>query len=1168
MSSQLLRNRNSEPIKRSIISNIKDKRKSDVLIAAKSLDHEVQNVKNLKRLSIGSMDLLIDPELEFTINNNKYDINNDTIIATTTTTAATTATATTANCLEFESDEDNSIEITRTEYLHHDNSSSSLVLNNNLTNNDSHSISVDSDKNLNSQSAKDNKIISNRRLSGVGSLKRGSNNIYRNTRKPSSQFQTQDNNLTITNNNKESSASIATANQHIKNNLLWVPASQHPHVKPQNYLELVQDTLQNISLDSDIVQTVDSPDNLENVKDDDKQVHQGTLDADINKSLRRHSSIVKRPSILRRSYNGYENDNKEDVSTSNNNNNDNNDNNDNADNNNINHNTNRDSTINFENKRSVSLKDITEELTRISYSVGLTNNDAITLARTLSMTGSYTNPDLSDDSDSLQDLRSSLSGTNNENEFASNMLMKNGITIPNRSSLRRSKFNTYKIKGATPPGMADKSSALKYNLSGELLDRRKQLPFLYSNKKSNTNYTHNNNDNDTNRSIGEQHQYSNITESPGSISDLYDHYRHSSSDWDVSDTTSQLHDGESHESHTSQDTSLNSQETSNDSVLYRPSQGQQFISERFTDNTKEQIENERPWSWIDTESSSDNLQNFIKDRESIEIEGDKLDNDNHPDFINLKVVTKKKSSEKINHSKNRHLPIFNLNLYSERKEETSNITSNDKTNTSKQKNICDSNNHSISDLIDSSESLQNDTTVNTITTNSNNNIYPNKNDNIKKSLLNNNKDEIPETRKETLEEKFVKLFKRRHHSNKTTGSSSIKGFSSRSQTQEELRKKISKFRSRNKRDHVNNSSTNKNNPTNDNNINTITIEQTNREINTNFSVDDPIHRQITVSEQPKINVTLQSLSYDGKRANREKEKGERGLKIKEGIEEEEEKEKEEDITTLPALQPAVSVTSSKQTNSSPTSLQLENNTTTLTTITDNNGTHVVETVCELDGDESQELSNSELHIQENNITTYVDNNNNLLKNDAHNNNSSNESSADSIENGAPGVLPPRKLTFADVKRPERPNAPIQFTDSAFGFPLPMLTVSTVIMFDHRLGINVERAIYRLSHLKLSDPKRELRQQVLLSNFMYAYLNLVNHTLYMEQANANSIGNMPGDKSQMNTYGEHINQQRMVGSIDEKSGIEANTNASTGAYGNSYTTEHNESNESIIIPDIS
>ena len=47
----------------------RDKRKSEVLIAAQSLDNEIQSVKNLKRLSIGSLDLLFDPELEFRVNN-------------------------------------------------------------------------------------------------------------------------------------------------------------------------------------------------------------------------------------------------------------------------------------------------------------------------------------------------------------------------------------------------------------------------------------------------------------------------------------------------------------------------------------------------------------------------------------------------------------------------------------------------------------------------------------------------------------------------------------------------------------------------------------------------------------------------------------------------------------------------------------------------------------------------------------------------------------------------------------------------------------------------------------------------------------------------------------------------------------------------------------------
>lgn len=87
----------------------------------------------------------------------------------------------------------------------------------------------------------------------------------------------------------------------------------------------------------------------------------------------------------------------------------------------------------------------------------------------------------------------------------------------------------------------------------------------------------------------------------------------------------------------------------------------------------------------------------------------------------------------------------------------------------------------------------------------------------------------------------------------------------------------------------------------------------------------------------------------------------------------------------------------------------------------------------------------------------------------------------------------------------KPNQPVQYTDSAFGFPLPPLTHSTIIMLDHRFPMNVERAIYRLSHLKLANPKRELRQQVLLSNFMYAYLNLVNHTLLLQNMEEGAAG---------------------------------------------------------------
>ncbi|KAH3675490.1 hypothetical protein WICPIJ_009346, partial [Wickerhamomyces pijperi] len=94
----------------------------------------------------------------------------------------------------------------------------------------------------------------------------------------------------------------------------------------------------------------------------------------------------------------------------------------------------------------------------------------------------------------------------------------------------------------------------------------------------------------------------------------------------------------------------------------------------------------------------------------------------------------------------------------------------------------------------------------------------------------------------------------------------------------------------------------------------------------------------------------------------------------------------------------------------------------------------------------------------------------------------------------------------------KPNAPLQFQDSAFGFPLPPLSRSTIVMLDYRFPVHVERALYRLSHLKLANPKRALRQQVLLSNFMYAYLNLVNHTLYLQQLDEDGQQRGPSKES--------------------------------------------------------
>ncbi|KAG7930277.1 uncharacterized protein OGAPODRAFT_74412 [Ogataea polymorpha] len=111
-----------------------------------------------------------------------------------------------------------------------------------------------------------------------------------------------------------------------------------------------------------------------------------------------------------------------------------------------------------------------------------------------------------------------------------------------------------------------------------------------------------------------------------------------------------------------------------------------------------------------------------------------------------------------------------------------------------------------------------------------------------------------------------------------------------------------------------------------------------------------------------------------------------------------------------------------------------------------------------------------------------------------------------------------KQTLMSQRRNTKPNQPLQMTDSAFGFPLPPISPSTLVMLNHRFPIHVERAVYRLSHLKLSDPKRPLCQQVLLSNFMYAYLNLVNHTLFLQQ--------------QEETYAQPVEEDNFVEPVEE------------------------------------
>jgi hypothetical protein len=71
----------------------------------------------------------------------------------------------------------------------------------------------------------------------------------------------------------------------------------------------------------------------------------------------------------------------------------------------------------------------------------------------------------------------------------------------------------------------------------------------------------------------------------------------------------------------------------------------------------------------------------------------------------------------------------------------------------------------------------------------------------------------------------------------------------------------------------------------------------------------------------------------------------------------------------------------------------------------------------------------------------------------------------------------------------------------YQIPAHQYSDKSLYMMNHRYPPHIERAIYRLSHLKLGNPKRPLIQQVLLSNFMYAYLNLINQGFIRQQQEA-------------------------------------------------------------------
>ncbi|KAG9312804.1 hypothetical protein JVU11DRAFT_6220 [Chiua virens] len=82
----------------------------------------------------------------------------------------------------------------------------------------------------------------------------------------------------------------------------------------------------------------------------------------------------------------------------------------------------------------------------------------------------------------------------------------------------------------------------------------------------------------------------------------------------------------------------------------------------------------------------------------------------------------------------------------------------------------------------------------------------------------------------------------------------------------------------------------------------------------------------------------------------------------------------------------------------------------------------------------------------------------------------------------------------------------------------------------RYPIHVERAIYRLSHIKLANPRRPLYEQVLISNLMFWYLGVINKTQNPAPAASQTqatAGTSPGQEvpEQEEAEGREVEEQQ-------------------------------------------
>ncbi|TKY85803.1 hypothetical protein EX895_005344 [Sporisorium graminicola] len=98
-------------------------------------------------------------------------------------------------------------------------------------------------------------------------------------------------------------------------------------------------------------------------------------------------------------------------------------------------------------------------------------------------------------------------------------------------------------------------------------------------------------------------------------------------------------------------------------------------------------------------------------------------------------------------------------------------------------------------------------------------------------------------------------------------------------------------------------------------------------------------------------------------------------------------------------------------------------------------------------------------------------------------------------------------------------------------------------FYSRYPIHIERAVYRLSHIKLANPRRPLYEQVLISNLMFWYLSIINRSSQGQYGGTQP--QQPGQEQQ-----SHSNSNAQ---ISEQSGHNASGLASASAGPNGYAS---------------